>query len=173
MSSSKSTSAKSRKVARTQYRLHELTAAAPTGAGETAARGHKINTGKQARIWDAKVEAQSIEYGTQQNQWQHAEPRPSVERFQHSCITKLRKKLETLCKQEANVMPPVMAWERWQSCSKLREELQKRAITNLILPEDAAAADPGLVADLMRSSVPQEAATKIARALSRESSRQI
>ena len=54
---------------------------------------------------------------------------------------------------------------------ELREELQKRAITNLILPEDAAAADPGLVADLMRSSVPQEAATKIARALSRESSR--
>jgi hypothetical protein len=49
---------------------------------------------------------------------------PAVESLRHRCVAKSRDHLKKLCKDEG-VIPPLMAWERWQSNCLLKQLLQQ------------------------------------------------
>jgi hypothetical protein len=159
-------SIKKRKRANIRQELHKVTLAPTTGKGNAAAKGHKVQTGKRAKIWDSEVrtalQPQLKKDATQKALTPHS---PLVEDFRHVCVSKLRAKLQALCARTNNVVP-LMAWERWQSSSKLEEQLacsKKKGATlaDFILPEDAKRVDQGLVDDLVRASMEPEEARKV------------
>lgn len=49
---------------------------------------------------------------------------PAVERLRHRCVTESRDHLKQLCKDH-DIIPPLMAWERWQANSMLQEQLRR------------------------------------------------
>ena len=54
---------------------------------------------------------------------------PSIEKLRHRCVSESRDYLKQLCKDH-DVIPPLMAWERWQSNSILHEQLSSRNNSN-------------------------------------------
>jgi phosphorylated CTD-interacting factor 1 len=147
-------SIKKRKRANLRQELHTVTLAPATGKGNTAAKGHKVQTGKRAKIWNSEVRTVRPPNLTKLGYAPHD---PAVEDFRHACVAKSRAKLQALCARE-NLVAPLMAWERWQSSSKLAEQLacikQKGGkLADFILPENPNEVDQGLVDDLVRASM--------------------
>ena len=112
---------------------------------------------------------------------------PSQEKLRHRCVTESRDYLKNLCKDHG-VIPPLMAWERWQSNSILQQQLTHRDrdacdivtfnsstnnycrkitvdgehSTDPMLPSEVQEPDEGLIQDLLRGGVNDIDAIKIA-----------
>jgi hypothetical protein len=89
---------------------------------EIAAPLPGIKTGaKNDNIWNFKVMI------PHEKSYRSAEiylVKPVVENFRHRCVAKSREHLTKLCK-EKGIIPPLMAWERWQANSILHQQLHQ------------------------------------------------
>jgi phosphorylated CTD-interacting factor 1 len=154
---------KKSKKPKMKHALHKHTAVAATGIGSAAAQGHKLLTGKGAKIWDSQVRSEFSKRGDS-----HVIVSPTVEEFRYTCATKLREKLNSLVgTYNDGLGPPQMSWERWQSSSKLAELVACRKrkggkLIDHILPEDGNIVDEGLVEDLIRIFIPESMARNMA-----------
>jgi hypothetical protein len=89
---------------------------------EIAAPLPGIKTGaKNDNIWNFKV---MIPHDESYQLRENPPVKPAVESFRHRCVAKSREHLTKLCK-EKGIIPPLMAWERWQANSILLQQLQK------------------------------------------------
>jgi len=133
----------------------------------------KKHSGSRANIWDSVLRVPR----PQAQEIKHALPLvcdlPLTEEFRSRQVAKLRKKLATLCK-EHEVIPPAMAWERWQASCKLVEAQDARAAgssgtVDPLLPCNESYVDPGLASDLERVGLANAHAQTIVAALARTS----
>lgn len=94
---------------------------------EIAAPIPGIKTGaKNDNIWNFKVTIpQNQSYRFQRI----PSVKPVVENFRHRCVAKSREHLTKLCK-EKGIIPPLMAWERWQANSIQYQQLHRNNCNN-------------------------------------------
>jgi hypothetical protein len=89
---------------------------------EIAAPLPGIKTGaKNDNIWNFKV---MIPHDKSYRLAGSSPVKPVVENFRHRCVAKSREHLTKLCK-EKGIIPPLMAWERWQANSILNQQLHQ------------------------------------------------
>lgn len=94
---------------------------------QISAHAPGIKTGaKNDNIWDFRV---MIPYENSYLSRSKSIVMPIVENFRHRCVAKSRDHLMKLCK-EKGIIPPLMAWERWQANSILHLQMHQR-ISNI------------------------------------------
>lgn len=139
---------------------HVLTACVGKGVPLT----HRPCTGnsKNEDIWDRNVYYSKHEVGLSRGNAANT-CSVAVEAKRSASMAKLRKKFETLCKEEG-ILPPVVAFERWISNCLLVDK------TDPILPSDNNFIEPGLVDDLKAASISGDQALRVVRELAQFSS---
>ena len=151
---------------------------------------------KNDNIWDSKIAlSQSETYLSESVVVENVIP--SVENLRHRCVAESKEYLKTLC-QEHSIIPPLMAWERWQANSILMQQLSKPeenrkdssnvsfscptncftrigrstliSAVDYILPENKDYIDEGLVQDLVRGGFKDNgSATSVSKRMSAHS----
>ena len=95
----------------------------------------RITGAKNNNIWDFKIallqHEMSLGSGTASvtSSVMISSVQPTVEKLRHRCVTESRDHLNQLCKDH-DIIPPLMAWERWQANSMLQEQLRRRSDHN-------------------------------------------
>ena len=95
----------------------------------------RITGAKNNNIWDFKIallqHEMSLGSGTASltSSVLISTVQPTVEKLRHRCVTESRDHLNQLCKDHG-IIPPLMAWERWQANSMLQEQLRRRSNNN-------------------------------------------
>ena len=179
-------------------KLHELTDAEEV---PTILQSHgRITGAKNGNVWNFKIATQheeSFASDSVEEAFDGKELRviPSVERLRHRCVSESRDHLRKLC-LEKGIIPPLMAWERWQANRMLTQQIHqrdskfglltlqhsspsnmfsrkaestKKAVVEYILPLTDHV-DKGLVSDLLRGGVrDKEQAIEISRKMSCQS----
>ena len=155
-------------------KLHVL-----THEKSVASSSSQLYQAKKARLWDFKNADRQFklhgDYPDPGSEVPHISP--SEETLRHKCVGKSRERLKSLC-AKLQVIPPLMAWERWQANCKLKEDLEQRnkrfsrqtCKYEYILPSpEGGCLDEGLVNDLLRTGVTEAQARSVVGALTKQS----
>ena len=165
--------------------LHISTKAKESGLGREARQQAKLHSGSKANIWDESYHS-SLSY---HRSVPGADELPQIEQFRCGLVSKLRSKLETVCKEQ-EISIPNSTFERWQYSCKFKEEQVKRleskttTSTSTTTTTTATISDPllpggldlgeekvdqGLVEDLEKGGMSTELAETVGSMLARTS----
>lgn len=140
-----------------------------SGGGTSGGRkGTKTDSGAaagaaQRKIWAPGVRSGKRDLGVRGDGLQPDRSSPAAEMARWRKVKKLRNKLHQLC-AKAGKPVPLLAFERWQCTCKLRESLacgRERVVDEPLLPAQSDHVDEGLVHDLVRGGMCQDAAEQI------------
>lgn len=108
-------------------KLHTLTSAEQIAV--PARTPGRVTGAKNSNVWDFKLRLSNRETYYETSDSISFSPTPSVipcvENLRHRYVSESRDYLRKLCK-EHNVIPPLMAWERWQANCMLTQQLRCR-----------------------------------------------
>ena len=86
----------------------------------------RVTGSKNSNVWDFKMGTSNRETSSQiSDSISNPSIPPCVENLRHRYVSESRDYLKKLCK-EHNVIPPLMAWERWQANCILTQQLTYR-----------------------------------------------
>ena len=138
------------------------------GSLSGGSKGTKTDSGAaagaaQRKIWAPGVRSGKRDLGVRGDGLQPGRSSPAAEMVRWRKVKKLRNKLHQLC-AKAGKPVPLLAFERWQCTCKLRESLacgREQVVDEPLLPAQSDHVDEGLVHDLVRGGICQDAAEQI------------